>query len=92
LGRERTGDGKLPKLRTISKNAQSPSRPVHAVLGASPQIDCAVQTGDLINIMAKGKAIGMYRKLRIALSRSGTFSILLRPILPMITAQRLITK
>jgi hypothetical protein len=34
LGRRRIRNGNLPKLRTNSKNAQSPSRPVHAVLGA----------------------------------------------------------
>jgi hypothetical protein len=29
LGRNRTGNGKLLKLRTKLKNAQTPSRPVH---------------------------------------------------------------
>ncbi len=33
LGRIRLGNGKLLKLKTTSKNAQSPSRPVHALLG-----------------------------------------------------------
>ena len=34
VGRKRTGNGKPPKLRTSPKNAQSPSRPVHALLDA----------------------------------------------------------
>jgi hypothetical protein len=63
-----------------------------AVFGAFSEMVKPIQTGDLINIMAKGNAIGMYKKLRNAPSQMGTSSILLRPILPMITAHRLITK
>lgn len=34
VGRKKLGNRKLPKLKTTPKNAQSPSRPVHALLGA----------------------------------------------------------
>src|SRR6266545_663950 len=33
LGRNRLGNGNLPKFRITPKNALSPSRPVHALLG-----------------------------------------------------------
>src|SRR5690242_14332525 len=38
LGRTKLGNGKLSKFRKSSKNAQSPSRPVHAVLGCLYQL------------------------------------------------------
>ncbi len=34
LGRQRLGNGKLLKPRESSKNAQSPGRPLHPLLGA----------------------------------------------------------
>jgi hypothetical protein len=35
LGRKTLGNEKLPKLREKPQNSQSPSRPMHAVLGGS---------------------------------------------------------